>query len=150
MTKKVFLGGTANNSTWRETLISQLDSTKISYFNPVVSDWNEQAQQEEIKQRKECDFVLYVITKELLGFYSIAEVVDDSNKRPKKTIFCYLEEGFNEHQIKSLKATSRMVKENRAKVCESLEEVAEYLNSERVEVRMEVSPKKWCGGCKIV
>jgi len=139
MTKKVFLGGTVNNSNWREELIKQLDSNKISCFNPVVSEWNEQVQQEEIKQRKECDFILYVITKELLGFYSIAEVVDDSNKRPKKTIFCYLEEGFDkdkvedEHKIKSLQATARLVKANGVKVFTSLEEVAKYLNSEWIE-----------------
>ena len=123
MPKKVFLGGTVNGSTWREALIPQL---QINYFNPVVEDWNDQVQQEEIRQRQTCDFVLYTITKEMLGFYAIAEVVDDSNKRPTKTIFCYLEEGFNKHQIKSLQAIARMVKENGAKVFTSLEEVAEY------------------------
>jgi hypothetical protein len=86
----------------------------------------------------------------MLGFYAIAEVVDDSNKRPTQTIFCYLAEGFEKHQIKSLQATAKMVKENGAKVCESLEEVAEYLNIERVEARMEIVPKRWCGGCGIL
>lgn len=33
---KVFLGGTCNESTWREKLIPML---KIDYFNPVVKDW---------------------------------------------------------------------------------------------------------------
>ena len=33
MNNKVFLGGTCNNSTWRDELIPQL---KIDYFNPVV------------------------------------------------------------------------------------------------------------------
>ena len=36
MKNKVFLGGTCNNSTWREELIPQL---KIDYYNPVVKDW---------------------------------------------------------------------------------------------------------------
>jgi len=147
MTKKVFLGGTVNNSTWREELIPHLEEANIPFFNPVVEDWNEQAQQEEIKQRKECNFLLYVITKEMEGFYSIAEVVDDSNKRPEKTIFCYLEEGFSKHQIKSLQATARMVKENGAKVFTSLEEVAEHLNNEQ-EARIEV-PMRKCS-CEII
>jgi hypothetical protein len=34
---------------------------KIEYFNPVVSDWDDNAQKEEIKQQN-CDYVLYVIT----------------------------------------------------------------------------------------
>jgi hypothetical protein len=149
MPKKVFLGGTANNSTWRETLIPLLDPTNISYFNPVVKDWNEQAQAEEIKQRKECDFLLYVITQEMLGFYAIAEVVEDSNKRPDRTIFCYLEEGFQPHQIKSLTATAKLVKNNGSQVFTSLEEVAEWLNSQQeMEARVEVIQK--CSSCQVV
>ena len=50
--KKVFLGGTCNESTWRDELIQML---KIDYFDPVVDDWNERAQREEIKQRETCD-----------------------------------------------------------------------------------------------
>ena len=81
--KTIFLGGTCNNSTWREKLIPLLD---IDYFNPVVDDWTPDCMAEEIKQREKCDFVLYVITPEMTGVYSIAEVTDDSNKRPEKTI----------------------------------------------------------------
>ena len=86
--KKVFLGGTCNNTIWREKLIPIL---KIDYFNPVVDDWTLECQKEEIKQRNKCDFCLYVITPSMKGVYSIAEVVDDSNKRPSKTILCILE-----------------------------------------------------------
>ena len=87
--KKVFLGGTTNETDWRDNLIPMLN---IDYFNPVVKDWNEKAQAEEIKQRKECDYVLYVITPKMLGVFAIAEVTDDSNKRPSKTVFCVLTE----------------------------------------------------------
>lgn len=130
---KIFLGGTVNNSTWRDELIKKL---KIDYFNPVVKDWNEEAQEEEIKQRKECDFVLYVISPKMIGVYSIAEAVDDSNKRPEKTLFCFLEKDgdkeFNEHQIKSLKQTSKMIKENGAKIFKSINEIAEFCNNKRL------------------
>ena len=84
-----FLGGTCNNSTWREKLIPMLT---IDYFNPVVDDWTPDCMAEEIKQRETCEYVLYVITPEMTGVYSIAEVADDSNKRPDKTIFCFLSE----------------------------------------------------------
>jgi acyl-[acyl carrier protein]--UDP-N-acetylglucosamine O-acyltransferase len=67
----------------------------------------------------------------MLGFYAIAEVVDDSNKRPEQTIFCYLGEGFEKHQIKSLQAIAKLVQENGGQVFTSLEEVAEYLNSQQ-------------------
>jgi len=126
--KKVFLGGTTNDSNWRDKLI---DDLKIDYFNPVVDDWNEEAQKNEIKERKDSDFVLYVITPKMEGVYSIAEVVDDSNKQPDKTIFAYIKEDdkeFSEHQIKSLDMVGEMVKENGGKWFKSLGEVADYLN----------------------
>ncbi len=127
--KKVFLGGTCNESTWRDELIQML---KIDYFDPVVDDWNERAQREEIKQRETCDFVLFTITPKLTGVYAIAEAVDDSNKRPYKTIFCYLEKDgddiFDDGQLRSLKSVARMIKENGAIVCASLNECAFVLN----------------------
>lgn len=124
---KVFLGGTCAKSTWRDELIPMLD---VDYFNPVVEDWNEEAQQEEVKQRKDCNYCLYVITKEMEGVYSIAEVVDDSNKQPDKTIFCYLEDGFSKGQKKSLDQVGSMVEENGGKCFTSLKEIADYLNNE--------------------
>lgn len=126
---KVFLGGTCNNSTWRDKLIPLL---KIDYFNPVVDDWTPECQDEEIRQRESCDYCLYTITPKMTGVYSIAEVVDDSNKRPEKTILCVLDEdnesSFSETQIKSLKQVKEMVKNNGANVFDSLEDIASFLN----------------------
>ena len=126
---KVFLGGTCNNSTWRDKLIPLL---KIDYFNPVVDDWTSECQDEEIRQRESCDYCLYTITPKMTGVYSIAEVVDDSNKRPEKTILCVLDEdnesSFSESQIKSLKQVKEMVKNNGANVFDSLEDIASFLN----------------------
>lgn len=132
--KKVFLGGTTNKTNWREELIKDL---KMDYFNPVVDEWNDEAQKEEIKQRKNCDYVLYVITPKMEGVYSIAEVVDDSNKRPEKTIFCYLTEDdgkeFTKHQLKSLDMVVEMVNENGGKTFKTLGEVSDYLNFKKNE-----------------
>jgi hypothetical protein len=126
--KKVFLGGTCNGSNWREILIPLL---KMNYFNPVVENWTPECQQREIEERENCDFCLYVITPKMTGVYSIAEVVDDSNKRPSKTIFCFLNEdgseSFNKHQLKSLTQVGKMVRDNGGKVFNSLQEISEYL-----------------------
>ena len=127
---KVFLGGTCNESTWRKELIPLLE---VDYFNPVVEDWTEGCFIEELKQRKECDYCLYVITPKMTGVYSIAEVVDDSNKRPLSTLFCVLEKDgdkeFSFGQMKSLYKTMLMVERNGAFSFNSLEEVAKYLNN---------------------
>jgi len=126
---KVFLGGTCNGSTWRERLIKEL---YINYFNPVVPDWNDAAYQEELRQREICDYVLYVITPRMTGVYAVAEVIDDSNKRPEKTLFAYIAEDdgmtFTEGQLKSLNAVGKMVEKNGAVFFTSLKDVADYLN----------------------
>ena len=129
--KKVFLGGTCNESTWRNELIEDL---KINYFNPVVEDWTPECMAEEIRQRETCDFVLYTITPKMTGVYSIAEVIDDSNKRPEKTLLCILEEDnkklFTNGQWKSLQQVGEMVRRNGGKTFVSLYSVAEYLNKQ--------------------
>jgi hypothetical protein len=126
---KVFLGGTCNESTWREQLKPLL---KIEYFDPVVKDWTPECMEEERKQRKMCDYVLYVITPKMTGVYAIAEVVDDSNKQAQKTVFCVLskdgEQEFSKAQLKSLTQVSRLVCDNGAKVTLSLSETADVLN----------------------
>jgi len=110
---KIFLGGTCNESTWREELISNLT---IDYFNPVVDNWTEECQIEEIKQRKLCDYCLYVITPKMTGVYAIAEVVDDSNKRPNRSILVILSKDgtdfFSMSQMKSLISVGNMCKRN--------------------------------------
>lgn len=130
--KKVFLGGTVSTSNWRDILISKLDKNKINWFNPVVKDWTEECKNEELKQRELCDYCLYVITPKMEGVYSIAEVVEDSIKRPKKTIFCYLEKDekdtFFISQIKSLNAVGEMVERNGGKWFKTLDDVINYLN----------------------
>ena len=132
---KVFLGGTHNESTWRDRIIPML---KIDNFNPVVKDWTSDCRAEEIRQRQECDFVLYTITPKMTGVYSIAEVVDDSNKRPEKTVLVLLRNdadaflSFNHSQWKSLEAVAKMVFTNGARVFMDLHAAADYLNMESI------------------
>jgi hypothetical protein len=127
--KKIFLGGTCAESTWRERLIPLL---KIKFFNPVVENWDEEAQKKEIYEREHDDFCLYTITPLMQGVYSIAEVTQDSNERPDKTILCLLQKDdgkeFTEGQWKSLQQVAKMVKENGAQVFYNLKDVANYVN----------------------
>jgi hypothetical protein len=128
--KKIFLGGTCNNSTWREELIPLL---KIDYYNPVVKTWTDECKLEEISQRESCDYVLYVITPKMHGYYSIAEVTDDSNKRPSKTILCVISSdngySFTMKQMMGFDAIKLLIKSNGANVFDTLEEIAQYVNN---------------------
>ncbi len=125
---KVFLGGTCNESNWRNRMMIYLTNYGIDYFNPVVDDWDEKAQKNELKEREKCDVCLYTITPKMLGFYSIAEVVDDSNKKPEKTILILLKEDefykFSKEKWKSLKAVANLVKRNGGKVFYNLHNAA--------------------------
>ena len=127
---RVFLGGTCNESSWRNYIIPMLH---LDYFNPVVADWTPDCMAEEIKQREICDIVLYVVTPKMTGVYSIAEVVDDSNKRPERTIFVRLrvdgKERFDGAQWRSLGAVAKMVERNGASVFTSLKSVAIAINN---------------------
>lgn len=95
----------------------------------------ENSEDEDILKRKSV-YVLYGITNGIKGVYSIAEVVDDSNKRPEKTIFLnlyktYERSGESKQMAHSLKAVENMLKANGVIVFsgeKALLEVADYLN----------------------
>ena len=130
---RVFLGGTCNGSTWRDDMIKMLTS---DYFNPVVENWTEACMDQEIWEREHCDVVLYTITPKMTGVYSIAEVVDDSNKRPGKTVLILLQKDidkvFDKGQWRSLKAVAQMVERNGGAIFYSLKEAALAINQWRV------------------
>ncbi len=103
---KVFLGGTCNNTTWRDQIIPLLS---IPYFNPVVEDWTEECQAIEIDEKEnKCDIHLYVITKDMQGVFSIAEAVHSAHTNAK-TVFQIIPEGFEDHELKSLQATAELI-----------------------------------------
>lgn len=127
----VFLGGTCNGSHWRDAMEDCLYHEGVTFFNPVVDDWNDEAYARELLERETCDFCLYTITPKMTGVYSIAEVVDDSNKRPEKTVLVVLydDEGnlFSKDQVKSLKAVEKLVSENGGMVFDSLFNAAKWM-----------------------
>ena len=127
---KVFLDGTANGSTWREAVIGKL---KIEHYDPEAEQWNEETFRRKIKEKDDAEYCFYVITPKMTDFYSIVEVVDDSNKRSTKTLYCFLPEDegeeFTNHQKKSLVAVGKMVKHNGGQWFETLDEACDFLNS---------------------
>jgi len=128
----VFLGGTLDGNTWRREMMGYLGEKGLAWFNPIVEDWTAEAQRQEVEARDECDFLLYVITPQMSGFYSIAEVVEDSIKRPNQTVLVVLEgyaDSFTEGQIRSLRSVEAMVKKNGGHVVDSLKDAADWMKS---------------------
>ena len=127
---KVFLAGTSDGSKWRDQLIPKL---KIEFFNPVIENMDADDFEKVIHEREHCDYCLYVITPMMKNFFPIPEVVDDSNRRPDKTLYCYLSEdegkAFTPHQIKSLQAVGKMINTNGGIWFKSFDDVVEFLNT---------------------
>lgn len=132
----VFMGGTTD-STWRDEFVPMLDSNKVDAFNPIVEDWNENDQAIEDWHKINDDFCLFVITPEINGIYSIFEGADASNKRPDRTIFCILLERDGKTFSQEFQSDFPKIKKglirNGARVCESLEEIATFLNNYELE-----------------
>ncbi len=109
---KIFLGGTCADTTWRDELMPMLDELGLDYFNPVVEDWTPECQAiEEDEKNNKCDIHLYVITKEIIGTYSIAEIINSTwqsaiyGPTVKFTIFALLNEGmWDKQELKSFDA----------------------------------------------
>ena len=78
-----------------------------------------------------------MITPRMTGVYSIAEAIDDSNKRPQKTILCIQNDiddnnksiQFTKDQLKSLDKVGQMVVKNGGKFMKSVTSLVKYLNS---------------------
>lgn len=57
-----------------------------------------------------CDIHLYVITNQMTGVFSIAEVIDSVHNKTKKTLLHVMPDGFDKGQLKSLQAVVNLVK----------------------------------------
>lgn len=129
---KVFLGGTCNGSQWRDLLIPLLT---ISYYNPVIANgtWDAKHTEKENAEKEGSTIILYGLTPKSDNIYSIAEAVDDSNKRPEKTILLLMRNdeqlSFSEVQWRHIKVVADLVKQNGAKVfIDDLQGAARELN----------------------
>ena len=130
---KVFLGGTCSGYKWRDKLIPMLE---CDYYNPIVKNWSEKDRLREVHERETADYVVYVITSGMKGVYSIAEIIDDSNKRPEKTIVCVLKDGINQQMSHSLDAVLKLASDNGATICANLAAIATFLNIENAKEKI--------------
>lgn len=129
--KTVYLAGT-KESKWRDDLIPML---KISHFIP---DETMAYDQLSTKQDR-CDFLLYVITPEGdISLMDMATLIQNSNRRPGKTIICWFKEydnvKFDDECAIEIKQIVDIAINNGARFFFDLKQVAEYLNSFVVDI----------------
>lgn len=136
--KDIFLGGTCNESTWRDELIELLIRYKCPYtwFNPVVDDWTDECKAEEDRQKENCKIQVYCITPKMTGVFSIAEMVEASITNPENTFIVVRrydgDASWTESQLKSLKATRDLCVKYGAHYCVGITSLAQALTKHKV------------------
>lgn len=132
---RVFLGGTCTGHNWREQIIPKLH---CDYFNPLVENWTEECRLIEEKEKKICDYHLYVINGFMTGVYSIAEIVDDAHTMDKsKLVVVFYYDSFvskkkrhtNKKLVHSLMATEKLLNKLGVNVYHQVSDVICYINS---------------------
>lgn len=144
---KVFLGGTTAGKDWRPEIIEML---KCEYFNPVVKDWNTEAQSKEKQEKNDAGISLYVLTPAMKGSFSVAEIVEDSiTRRNGRTVLCILDKydgsSFAPDVKRSLDAVTDMARGYGCHIVEDLPQAAGLVNSlaEKVPSEVYLLKNKW-------
>ena len=85
----IFLGGTCSGSAWREDFLKLIEekNPKIRCFNPIVDNWTKECIDLENFVKYHSKYHIYVITPNMVGVYSIAEMVDSVHDKTKKVYF---------------------------------------------------------------
>lgn len=136
----VFLGGTVNGSTWRDSLVEKLDKT-ITVFNPVVKDWTSEDQRREEQAKVTSEVCLYVFTPLQTGYYAPVEAAVSAVTNPNfETIIAFIAEdqgiSFDEHQQASNESIKKLILSINPEIkifitdgqVNVLEQIAAYLN----------------------
>jgi len=125
---KIFLGGMLYNGKTR----SIIKDSKIKCVNMFNEYPTLETITEEVILRKECDYILYLISPHMCCIATIAEAVDDVNNVPKKVIFCVhtgiSRKDFTDEELCSLGTVTALIARRGGTCLFSLEQVANYLN----------------------
>lgn len=127
----VFMGGTSTGPKWRERLCQQVGQS-FRWFNPIVSEWTEEAKETELAVRGEADVILYAITPYQEGCYSYLEMTEDAIRSEKVVVVAFLpsfeDKAFSEQQWSSIVSAKRLLERNNVTVLLSMEELIDWFN----------------------
>ncbi len=115
---QVFLGGTCGSNPWREQLvIPGLLARGIpaqALFNPVVAQWDAQAQAREDEAKRTATYQLYVIANPdpqaqtaNLSAYSLVELVMALYDAPERTVVVFATTGMADHTAKAIRKAAQ-------------------------------------------
>lgn len=117
-TKLVFLGGTAANNEWRINFIEELVNRNVPrecLFNPVVKDWNEEAQRREELAKNNASYLVFYIADPKqdgnpLSAYSMVEATMSLYDKPERSVIIFDTEGMSDHPLKAMNQTLKVLR----------------------------------------
>lgn len=127
----VFLGGTCGDSKWRDELAQKL-SGDVDAFNPVVKDWNEEAQKREDEHKANDDLNLFCITPATNSPYSLFEIALCVGDDKQRLVVTFLDEDngrvYEPHMQKAVSKIKKTLIARGVPCFSSLEELSAFLN----------------------
>lgn len=114
----VFLGGTVGQNPWRKEFLNGMEGLGVPrdiFFDPVVADWNQEAQDNEERAKKEATHLLFYIGSPMqdgpysLSAYSMVEATMGLYDQPKSLVV-FNHDGIEAHALKSIKMTERVLR----------------------------------------
>jgi hypothetical protein len=117
-TKLIFLGGTAGKNNWRDSFIDEAvrrGVERTSLFNPVVADWNEEAQKKEEEAKAAAtSFVFYLADpmdgENHVSAYSMVEATMALYDNPDKTVVVFDHDAVVGHAAKAMKQAEKVLR----------------------------------------
>lgn len=113
----VFLGGTCGNNHWRDRYIDDAVALGIepsAFFNPVVTNWNEEAQHnEEVAKATATELLFYLADPgengNQLSAYSMVEATMALYDQPDRTIVVFDNDFMVGHAKKAMQQVQRVL-----------------------------------------
>lgn len=87
---EIFLGGSCNPTTWRQTVaIPYLETNGISYYNPQVDNWTPEVVKIERRAKQNAQVLLFVIDKQTRSTVSLVESAYMAGESTKLVLVIY-------------------------------------------------------------
>lgn len=118
MKKLVFLGGTAANNNWRDGFIAALVGRGVSpndIFNPVVKNWNEDAQRREEEAKAGASHLVFYLADPKqdgnpLSAYSMVEATMALYDKSERTVVIFDTDGMSGHSLSAMNQMLRVLR----------------------------------------
>ena len=116
--KLVFLGGTAANNSWRKGFIAKATGRGVPasfFFDPVVANWNEEAQRREEEAKVSASHLVFYIADPQqegnpLSAYSMVEATMALYDKADRTVVVFDTVGISGHPLKAITQVLKVLK----------------------------------------